>query len=119
MQSSDEAPPRSGEGSSENGSKTASTTKQSQPEPSKQQLYETLRPRLKKWSELIVEAALAESGQLASRQFKRRLLRAQYKHMVSMAKKLDREGLTLLLEQSGFLEELNEPKLILPSGVKK
>ena len=97
-------------------------TKQSPPEPSLQQLKEKLRPRLKAWSKLIVDTAIASKPKTeieVSRQLRRRLYRQQYRHMLTMLKQIqDPAELTSLLEQSGFLEELEKPRLILPTGVE-
>jgi hypothetical protein len=112
MVSKDEPLQSSGEQQSENESKTESTTSPSLQELNLQQLKEMLKGRLRDWAKLITDTAIATappSDIKISRQYYRRLLKSQYKHMLSMLKQIkDKEELISLVVQSGFVKELGK-----------
>ena len=114
MDSSEELPQSSGEQPSETSSKTESTMSQSLNELDLPQLVELVKENLRPWATLIVDTALKmkpPSEVEVSRQYYRRLVQTQYKHMLKMLKEItDPAELISLLEQSGFVYELKKTK---------
>ena len=121
MESNEEVQQSSGEQSSETESKTESTTKQSLLGLSKPQLVKLLKPRMKKWAVLIVDTAISQTppdAEPLSRQKLRDLYRKQYKHMRRMMTGLNSQALVSLHDETNWLDDVNESRLILPGGVE-
>lgn len=84
------------------------------------QLRQELNKRLRKLNKLIVETAyISVPEHYKSRPLKRRMMRDQVKHTKEMLKTMEISEQVLLLEELRSSDESDEPKLILPDGVKK
>lgn len=119
MHQNDEQQSSSGVSWCETESRTQSLTNPSLHGLSSKQLFALVKLNMRAWSDLIVDTALATnpSDFSISRQYKRRLRQAQYKHMLSALKQItDPRELILLLEQSGFVEELGKASVNLEDG---
>lgn len=119
MDSNEDQQSNSGVSWCETKSRTQSLTNPSLHGLSKQQLFALVKLNMRAWSDLIVDTALKTnpSSFEITRQYKRRLRQAQYKHMLSQLKKIhDPKELISLLEQSGFVNELGKASVNLEDG---